>query len=218
MPLRGASRRAHAATIVTSAPGKHASEKRGAGVRRMGVILLAGAIASMPSAADATSDQFQTTLEIAGRISPACAVAFDDERVSLGPIDQAGAAVTSLTVECNQPLAYRLQSENGGLRHETSDAAPLVPYQARFALVGGASGEAISSADMTGDGAQGDLDGEIPFSSAARLTVRWDEPTELLHSGKYRDVITLTVVAPDGCPPPSPSPRRPHPRRHGEGA
>jgi len=159
--------------------------------RLLGVAIILVFIASP---AWAERERASVTLDIAGRISPACAIELQPH-AELGELSRAGEARVPFTLACNRPLSYELRSEQGGLRHQSVDEY-LVRYTAQLELDGPQArrGRTVKSADMREAAAQDSLGDFVPFENPGHLRIRWDAPERMLAQGRYRDVLTITVV------------------------
>lgn len=139
-------------------------------------------------------ERAHVTLDIAGRITPACALELQPF-AELGELTRAGEARVPFTLACNHSLTYALRSEQGGLRHQSAEDY-LVRYTAQLEFDGAQArrGRMVKSADMREAAAQDDLGDFVPFESTGQLRIRWEAPERMLAQGRYRDVLTITIV------------------------
>ncbi len=139
-------------------------------------------------------ERAHVTLDVAGRITPACALQLQPF-AELGELSRAGEARVPFTLACNHPLTYALRSEQGGLRHQSVDDY-LVRYTAQLELDGAQArrGRMVKSADMREAAAHDNLGDFVPYESEGHLRIRWDAPERMLAQGRYRDVLTITIV------------------------
>jgi hypothetical protein len=156
--------------------------------------IIAAVCAGASSSASVESDHAALTLDLRGRIAPACAIDLQ-ARADVGELSEAGDAAVPLSINCNHRLRYALRSQNGGMQH-LQQADYIVPYTARLELNGprGASGHVVRSRDMRAHAALDDLGREPPFAQNGRLLIHWDAPRQQLVQGDYQDVLTITVV------------------------
>ena len=166
--------------------------------RLFGVVIVSLFMTTPAYAGDRNSggerDSASVTLDIVGRIAPVCTIDLPP-RAELGELSRAGEAFVPFSLACNKPLSYALQSEQGGLRHNTHGQF-VVPYTAQLQLDGESArrGRAMRSGDMQNAPAGDDLRGYIPFENEGALRIRWEAPPSTLAQGRYRDVITITLV------------------------
>lgn len=158
------------------------------------VCVLATGAAALATPACAGADSETLTLDITGYIKPACNIVLPT-RHSVGELSRAGETAIAFSLDCNQRVAFALNSEEGGLRHETARSY-IVPYYARLELLGDAAGVGrdIDSAEIQAHAAIDPVSEAIPYDEPGRLVIHWDDPNQTLASGAYRDVLTITLV------------------------
>jgi len=137
-----------------------------------------------------SAEHAELTLDIAGRITPRCSIAFGVERVSLGRLDRAGAVSAPLTIACNDRARIALRSRHGGFTRDGGE--DLITYRARLVAAGGEASEAFTSAALRA-GVRADWGAAATESSDAALRIDWSAPERVLTHGRYADIVTITL-------------------------
>ncbi len=149
------------------------------------------ALASAPAFAGSESETL--TLDLEGHITPICSIVAPSEH-HLGDLSRAGQSAIPISLNCNQRLAYEMHSLEGAMRHERASTFSA-NYTARLELMGDAPsiGRTVASEDMRDTPAADAVD-VVPFDEPAQIVIRWDAPPQMLAAGRYRDVLTITLV------------------------
>ena len=142
----------------------------------------------------------QLDLAIGGFIKPHCSFELGDEFLWVDLLDRAGSTTIPFNVDCNVPLEFSVESENGSLDHVSSQQIGSYPgFQSRLPYtvnlnfdVPNADQISFDSENIQAVPGTGTLD-VIPFQSVGRVRLNWNPEAPLI-AGKYKDIIRIRVT------------------------
>jgi hypothetical protein len=119
-----------------------------------GTAAFAAALGGLCWPAGAIPGAGQVQIELLGNMVSYCSNNTTVQQVDVGDLRQPGSVNIALTVDCNAPFQYTMQSQNGAMRLESAPAntppgAAEVPYNVRMRIpltLGGAIDDICASA------------------------------------------------------------------------
>lgn len=139
-------------------------------------------------------------LAVGGYIKPHCSFELGNEYVRVELNDRANSTSIPFNLDCNVPLEFSVESQNGALDHAAIDRIDSYPgFQARLPYdvdldfdVPNANRLSFESEDIQAVPGTGQLQ-VIPYQSGGHVRLNWNPEAPLL-AGKYNDIIRIRVT------------------------
>lgn len=143
------------------------------------------------------------TIEVSGEVADECAVDSAPGSIDLGELSSIGITNIPVTIRCNAPFTYSMQSRNGGLAYLDGEAvngfSDFVDYNLSSSIPTdtGVIADTCTSAQIK-TGADSCIFTNsgigVALPSNAMFTLAWTPPSDPLLAGAYEDQLTLTFA------------------------